>query len=102
MDYYYNEKPPRRLTLKGAIAASGLTQRELAAAVGRHEMWVSGVVTGKINPNKFECYRIAATLHAHPETIFGYLYLWDDWTSFADKFAVQYDLPERRRIEPWD
>jgi hypothetical protein len=65
-------------------------------------MWVSNVVTGKINPSKFEVYRIAACLRVHPRALFGSLYDWEDWRSHTAQVHVDFEEPPMRRIEPWE
>jgi hypothetical protein len=95
---FIDEKPPRRLSLKAAIAQAGLTQRELSDIIDRHELIVSQIVVGRINPTKYEAYRIAAALHVHPRALFGdSLFDWSDWISYADKFKIDYEMPPLRR-----
>jgi hypothetical protein len=95
---FLDQKPPKRLGLKAAIVEAGISQRELAAIIGKHEQIVSQIIVGRITPTKMECYKFAAALHVHPRTLFGEsFYDWSDWISYADKFHVDYEMPPMRR-----
>lgn|GEM_PF-4094592 len=96
---FKDERPQRNLTLKGIIASSGLTQRQLAQIIGRSEVVVSLICNGRMTPTKFECYSIAAALCVHPRFAFAELYNWDDWSTYADQCRFDSEMPptEMRR-----
>lgn len=93
---FLNEKPPKRLSLKVAIAASGKSQRDIATAIGKHEVILSQIIGGRITPTKFECYKIAEQLQAHPRSLFEELYDWRNWPGYAAKFGIKYEYPMKR------
>lgn len=98
---YIDERPPKRLTLKGIIAGSGITQRALAEAIGRHEVVLSQIISGRTVPTRMECFRIAGALGHHPRSLFGSLYDWEDWSHYAKQCGIDYEVPpmEMRRTK---
>ena len=88
---FLDEKPPKRLSLKAAIALSGKSQREIAAAIDKHEVILSQIIMGRLVPTKWEVYRIAAALRTHPRELFDELrYDFSDWANYADALGIDY------------
>lgn len=89
---FVDQRPPRRFPLKRRLVEWG-SQRELAAAIGRHEITVNQIANGRVLPTKIECYLIAWELGRHPSELFpdlGEHYDWGDYKEWVEGCLLEH------------
>ncbi len=59
-----------KAALKAARIRSGLTQKDLAEAIGKYQPWVSFVENGRMFPTKSEAAEIAKVLRVKTQELF--------------------------------
>jgi len=81
---FVDERPPRRKPIDHALVDRGWTGKFLSKKIGRHEVVMYQILSGRIQPTKAECYLISWELDAHPSELFPDLTSIYDWSDYRE------------------